>query len=169
MNPNQFAAIMPYISADLVGMIAEKENISENAAITKLYNSELYAILEQEDTKVWHYSTHMLYSLLEKEEKTGNGQQLLKEPMEIVLPMVLTEQDVEKLKIDKSQLVYDENQQVFKMYDRIFEISNSGNLVLPMTGGDGLGLSDILFLAAALLLMIGVCLFVYRKGKTTAQ
>lgn len=72
MNPNQFAAIMPYISADLVGMIAEKENISENAAITKLYNSELYAILEQEDTKVWHYnSTHMLYSLLEQEEKTG--------------------------------------------------------------------------------------------------
>lgn len=71
MNPNQFATIMPYISADLVGMIAEKENISENAAITKLYNSELYAILEQEDTEVWHYSTHMLYSLLEQEEKTG--------------------------------------------------------------------------------------------------
>lgn len=71
MNPSQFAAIMPYISADLVRMIAEKENISENAAITKLYNSELYAILEQEDTKVWHYSTHMLYSLLKQEETTG--------------------------------------------------------------------------------------------------
>ena len=71
MNPIQFAAIMPYISADLVGMIAEKENISENAAITTLYNSELYAILEQEDTKVWHYSTHMLYSLLKQEETTG--------------------------------------------------------------------------------------------------
>ena len=71
MNPSQFAAIMPYISADLIGMIAEKENISENAAITKLYNSELYAILEQEDTKVWHYSTHMLYSLLKQEETTG--------------------------------------------------------------------------------------------------
>ena len=104
-----------------------------------------------------------------KEEKTGNGQQLLKEPMEIVLPMVLTEQDVEKLKIDKSQLVYDENQQVFKLYDRIFEISNAGNLVLPMTGGDGLVLFDILLLAAALLLLIGVCLFVYCKGKTTAR
>lgn len=71
MNPSQFAAIMPYISADLVGMIAEKENVSENAAITKLHNSELYAILEQEDTKVWHYSTHMLYSLLKQEETTG--------------------------------------------------------------------------------------------------
>ena len=42
-----------------------------NDAITKLYNSELYAILEQEDTKVWQYSTDMLYSLLEQEEKTG--------------------------------------------------------------------------------------------------
>lgn len=104
-----------------------------------------------------------------KEEKTGNGNQLLKEPMEIVLPMVLTEQEVEKLKIDKSQLVYDENQQVFKLYDRIFEISNAGNLVLPMTGGDGLVLPDILFLAAALLLIIGVCSFVYRKGKITAR
>ena len=89
--------------------------------------------------------------------------------MEIVLPMVLTEQEVEKLKIDKSQLVYDENQQVFKLYDRIFEISNAGNLVLPMTGGDGLVLPDILFLAAALLLIISVCSFVYRKGKITAR
>ena len=83
--------------------------------------------------------------------------------------MVLTEQDVEKLKIDKSQLVYDENQQVFKLYDRIFEISNAGNLVLPMTGSDGLVLPDILFWRSAALLLIGVCLFVYRKGKTTAR
>ena len=60
MGQEQFAAIMPYISADLVGMIAKKKNISENDAITKLYNSKLYATLEQEDTKVWQYSTDML-------------------------------------------------------------------------------------------------------------
>ncbi len=66
MGQEQFAAIMPYISADLVGMIAKKKNISENDAITKLY-----ATLEQEDTKVWHYSTDMLYLLFEQEEKTG--------------------------------------------------------------------------------------------------
>lgn len=66
MGQEQFAAIMPYISADLVGMIAKKKNISENDAITKLY-----ATLEQEDTKVWQYSTDMLYLLFEQEEKTG--------------------------------------------------------------------------------------------------
>ena len=70
MGQEQFAAIMPYISADLVGMIA-KNKISENDAITKLYNSKLYATLEQEDTKVWQYSTDMLYLLFEQEEKTG--------------------------------------------------------------------------------------------------
>ena len=51
--------------------IAKKKNISENDAITKLYNSKLYATLEQEDTKVWQYSTDMLYLLFEQEEKTG--------------------------------------------------------------------------------------------------
>ncbi len=71
MGQEQFAALMPYISADLVGMIAKNKNISENDAITKLYNSNLYAILEQEDTKVWQYSTDMLYLLFEQEEKTG--------------------------------------------------------------------------------------------------
>jgi len=36
-----------------------------------LYNSKLYAILEQEETKVWQYSTEMLYSLFEQEEEMG--------------------------------------------------------------------------------------------------
>ena len=71
MGQEQVATIMPYISADLVGMIAKKKNISETDAITKLYNSKLYATLEQEDTKVWQYSTDMLYLLFEQEEKTG--------------------------------------------------------------------------------------------------
>ena len=31
----------------------------------------MYATLEQEDTKVWQYSTDMLYLLFEQEEKTG--------------------------------------------------------------------------------------------------
>lgn len=74
MGQEQFVAIMPYISSDLVSLIAEKQNISEEAAIKKLYTSKLYAILEKEETKIWQYSTPMLYSLLEQEEKTGDIQ-----------------------------------------------------------------------------------------------
>lgn len=71
MTQEQFIAMMPYISSDLVGMIATKNNITEDEAITKLYASKLYGLLEQEDTKLWQYSTEMLYSLFEQEEKTG--------------------------------------------------------------------------------------------------
>ncbi len=74
MNQEQFAALMPYISVDLVAFISAKCNISHEEAMIKLYSSKLYEYLEQEETKVWHYSTPMLYSLLEQEEKTGTIQ-----------------------------------------------------------------------------------------------
>ena len=72
MSQEQFTAILPYISADLVSMIVRKKSISEEDAILKLYTSKLYVALEQEDTKLWQYSTQMLYSLLEQEEQTGS-------------------------------------------------------------------------------------------------
>ena len=71
MEPEQFAVILPYISADLIDMIIKKQNLIENDAIRKLYASQLYAMLEKEETKVWYYSTPMLYSLLEEEEHSG--------------------------------------------------------------------------------------------------
>ena len=72
MGQEQFVAIMPYISADLISLIAEKKNISEDEALTVLYSSKLYSLLENEETKVWQYSTQMLYSLFEQEENTGS-------------------------------------------------------------------------------------------------
>lgn len=74
MSQEQFMAMMPYISADLVAMIAEKQNISHEKAIKKLYESKLYATLEKEETKVWQYSTQMLYALFKQEEQTGTIQ-----------------------------------------------------------------------------------------------
>lgn len=72
MGHEQFIAIMPYISADLVSMIANKQNISEAEALNKLYSSKLYELLEKEETKVWQYSTDMLYALFTEEEQIGS-------------------------------------------------------------------------------------------------
>ena len=74
MGQEKFVAMMPYISADLIYMIVNKQGISEEEAIKKLYASKLYAVLENEETKVWQYSTQMLYALLEQEEKNGDIQ-----------------------------------------------------------------------------------------------
>ena len=68
MGQEQFIAMMPYISTDLVSLIAEKQNISEEEAIKKLYSSKVYELLEDEETKIWQYSTQMLYNLLEQEQ-----------------------------------------------------------------------------------------------------
>ena len=71
MSKEQFAAIMPYISADLAAVIAEKQGLPEEEAIKKLYSSELYSALENEETKLWQYSAQMLYSLFEQELSQG--------------------------------------------------------------------------------------------------
>jgi len=72
MSQDQFTALMPYIVSDLVSLIAESDQLPENVAMEKLYNSQLYKLLEQEELKLWQYSSHMLYSLFRQEQKTGN-------------------------------------------------------------------------------------------------
>lgn len=74
MEREKFVAMMPYISTNLISFIAEKQNISEEDALKKMYTSKLYAALENEETKVWQYSTQMLYSLFGQEEKNGDIQ-----------------------------------------------------------------------------------------------
>ena len=71
MGQDQFNAMIPVISADVVKMITEKRGVSEKDAIKLLYASKLYEALEKEETKVWQYSTPMLYSLLEQEWENG--------------------------------------------------------------------------------------------------
>ena len=71
MGQEQFAAMMPYICADLAAMISSKDEIIPEEAIERLYSSKLYELLEDESTKVWHYSTDMLYSLYAQEQRTG--------------------------------------------------------------------------------------------------
>ena len=71
MKQEQFHAIMPVISADIVSLIVQKRDVSEKKAIELLYESRLYEALEEEETKVWQYSTPMLYSLLEQEWNSG--------------------------------------------------------------------------------------------------
>lgn len=67
----KFDALMPVIVNDLVGMVAKKQRLPESRAMHEVYDSKLYELLEREETKLWHYSTNMLYSLLEQEQQTG--------------------------------------------------------------------------------------------------
>jgi hypothetical protein len=71
MESNQFNLVLQTISTGLVEKIISETGFDEDTAMDKMYSSELYAALEKEETKVWHYSVPKLYELWENETKTG--------------------------------------------------------------------------------------------------
>ncbi len=71
METDQFELVLQTISTGLVAKIISEKQLVEDTAMDKLYSSALYAALEQEKTKVWHYSVPMLYELWEEELKSG--------------------------------------------------------------------------------------------------
>ena len=71
MEKNKFAAILPVLIGGLTNKIIEETGVGENEAFEKLYNSELYAALENEETKVWTYSVPKLLDLYHDEITTG--------------------------------------------------------------------------------------------------
>jgi len=71
MDNEKFGAILPIIAAAIVDKIMIDSHLEEDEAVEKLYVSELYAVLENEKTKLWHCSVPMLYELYKSESMTG--------------------------------------------------------------------------------------------------
>ena len=71
MENSKFEVVLQTISTGLVAKIIEETGLPEDAAMEKLYSSALYSAMENEKTKVWHYSVPKLYELWDKEIKTG--------------------------------------------------------------------------------------------------
>ena len=68
---SEFEAILPLKVEGIVEQLIEERKISLPDALEYLYSSQLYALLEREDTKIWYYSPQMLLYLLENEKNTG--------------------------------------------------------------------------------------------------
>lgn len=71
MDMEKFSAILPMIVAAVADKIAAEHHLEENAAVEKVYSTRLYSYLEDEKTKVWHYSVDKLFDLYKKEVETG--------------------------------------------------------------------------------------------------
>jgi len=68
---SEFEAILPFKVEGIAELLIEKRKMSLQNALEFIYSSQLYALLEQEETKMWHYSPQMLLHLLENEKSTG--------------------------------------------------------------------------------------------------
>jgi hypothetical protein len=67
----QFKAILIFLIPQVVELIAKKTQITEVQAVQAFYNSKVYSLLEQEETKVWHFSPLTLYTMYQQEKEMG--------------------------------------------------------------------------------------------------
>ena len=71
MDKNQFESMLILIVPAVVNLIKDNNNFGEIEAIETFYQSKVYEKLEQEDTKLWHFSPLTLYNMYEEEQRTG--------------------------------------------------------------------------------------------------
>lgn len=72
MNNKKFSTIMGLIVPEIIRLITENYPYDEVTATGKFYRSQVYASLEQEETKLWHFSSLTLYNVFDEEQKNGS-------------------------------------------------------------------------------------------------
>ena len=71
MGAEKFGAVMGVLVEQIVHLITENYAYDEVTASNEFYNSKVYALLEQEETKLWHFSPLTLFKLFDEEQKMG--------------------------------------------------------------------------------------------------
>lgn len=72
MGAEKFGAVMGVLVEQIVHLITENYGYDEITASNEFYSSMVYALLEQEETKLWHFSPLTLFILFDEEKKTGS-------------------------------------------------------------------------------------------------
>lgn len=72
MDKNQFAAFLACaVVPPIVQLILQKESQATVEAVKNFYHSKVYELLENEESKLWHYSALTLCNMYLSERKNG--------------------------------------------------------------------------------------------------
>ena len=71
MEQKKFEAMLILIIPQVISMIIKELGLDEVVATKDFYASETYALLEQEDTKLWHLSPLTIFNMYAEEKATG--------------------------------------------------------------------------------------------------
>lgn len=72
MEREKFNAVMGVRVPQIISLITKNFDDSEISAINMFYASQVYSILEKEETKLWHLSPLTLYNMYAEERITGS-------------------------------------------------------------------------------------------------
>lgn len=71
MNEKKFEAILILLVPKVIELIVANYHVTEPEATEKFYVSRVYELLEDEETKLWHFSPLTLFNMFDEETKTG--------------------------------------------------------------------------------------------------
>lgn len=71
MEQKKFEAVLKLLIPQVIHLIVENGKIDEVTASRDFYNSKVYELLENESTKLWHFSPLTLFNMYDDEIKTG--------------------------------------------------------------------------------------------------
>lgn len=98
------------------------------------------------------------------ETKTVAGQQLLKDPITVYAPMRMTQAEATANNLDTSKAYWDDMEQVYLIFDQTYEVSNTPNFIMPMSGG----IFDsrmLIPLGIGMVLLMGAFVLVFHKKR----
>lgn len=72
MEQKKFEAMLVLLVPQVIHLIVQNLHCDEVTASQLFYNSHVYELLEQEDTKLWHLSPNALFQMYHEEINTGN-------------------------------------------------------------------------------------------------
>jgi hypothetical protein len=71
MDKNRFSTVLIVLVPQILKLVMEEYKVDDEKATEMFYNSELYKVLEEEETKLWHLSAHALFEMFQEELTTG--------------------------------------------------------------------------------------------------
>ena len=71
MEKKKFEAMLVLLIPQVIHLIIENYPYDEVTASREFYEPKVYSLLEQEDTKLWHFSALTLFNMFDEEKKTG--------------------------------------------------------------------------------------------------
>jgi hypothetical protein len=67
------SATMRIKIAGLAKLLEQRDKMNFHNSLDYIYNSKVFFDLDDEETKIWHYSNETLYDLLKQEKTSGKA------------------------------------------------------------------------------------------------
>lgn len=99
------------------------------------------------------------------EIKTLDGMTLLKDPINITLPITMTDKQAKDMSATTDNGQYDEDKKLWYFYEATYEVTNTPNFVMPMTGSNGFWKFGLIGFGSIAVLGTGLVIFEGKNKK----